>query len=752
MTSTAFKKEVVDFLWDWTDGKGYWARLLVKQITETEDALSLESRKTIFSYFLQALGLTKGLSEEIIKKPTYSPPTHQMQLIALSEVSGVNKLANQQTITFSPNLTVIYGENGTGKTGYSRILKSLGFSYDTTSKILSDIFSKTTAQSAKIVYSVDGIQKDFSWNNGDKNGELSHLSVFNSNCVQVSLSDRHLIVTPAGFRLFSTATAELNELSALLTVEIAKYPTEINWIVNLHESTPQWAFIEKISSRSSLSALEELSKFDETDSTRLTEAEAELAKLNKAVLDLEIVDLALKIAEVQAIAKKVEVGSTLLIDHIWDRVRDLNALIAKLSAVTKEGIGAIAERNGVEFYTSEEFQTFLMSAEEYIKLLSKPSYPELSDKCVYCQQPLNQTAQTLISEYRRLLNDTTEADLAAAKSARAEILISLVSIDTDLKFSLPVAGLDPEGRPIQPVEVSNFRVQLVAALTAIAKEGLGMKPALALDSTIPKEYLGTLEKGLSEKLAASKKSLEDIVKKEKELRERINELLDRKLLGTNKNAVATVIANFKSKETLNGSATEFSTASISRKTTEARNELVKADFERIFLEEVKQLRKSNLPIQLSFGTDRGSSKIAHRISTHQLADILSEGEQKAIALAEFLTELQLDNHTATVVFDDPVNSLDHHIMDDVAHRILELCRKRQVVVFSHSVLLFNSLVYSMGLATNADIHSVFYNTSNNFGQTGFISEGEEEINSVKPYISKINALLKIGRASCRERV
>ena len=31
--------------------------------------------------------------------------------------------------------------------------------------------------------------------------------------------------------------------------------------------------------------------------------------------------------------------------------------------------------------------------------------------------------------------------------------------------------------------------------------------------------------------------------------------------------------------------------------------------------------------------------------------------------------------------------------------------------------------------------------SNNFGQTGFISEGEEEINSVKPYISKINALL-----------
>ena len=37
---------------------------------------------------------------------------------------GVNALAENQTLNFSPHLTVVYGDNAAGKTGYIRILKS----------------------------------------------------------------------------------------------------------------------------------------------------------------------------------------------------------------------------------------------------------------------------------------------------------------------------------------------------------------------------------------------------------------------------------------------------------------------------------------------------------------------------------------------------------------------------------------------------------------------------------------------------
>ena len=36
---------------------------------------------------------------------------------------GVNALAEDQTLKFAPGLTIVYGDNGAGKTGYIRILK-----------------------------------------------------------------------------------------------------------------------------------------------------------------------------------------------------------------------------------------------------------------------------------------------------------------------------------------------------------------------------------------------------------------------------------------------------------------------------------------------------------------------------------------------------------------------------------------------------------------------------------------------------
>ena len=121
-----------------------------------------------------------------------------------------------QTITFAPNLTVIYGENGTGKTGYGRILKALGFSYDQNNTILSNIFKGTEPQSAKIVFEANGSPETFVWTGKNRNEDLASISVFNNNCVQISLDgSRQLIVSPIGFHLFDLVSSELSALGAL---------------------------------------------------------------------------------------------------------------------------------------------------------------------------------------------------------------------------------------------------------------------------------------------------------------------------------------------------------------------------------------------------------------------------------------------------------------------------------------------------------------------------------------------------------
>ena len=65
--------------------------------------------------------------------------------------------------------------------------------------------------------------------------------------------------------------------------------------------------------------------------------------------------------------------------------------------------------------------------------------------------------------------------------------------------------------------------------------------------------------------------------------------------------------------------------------------------------------------------------------------MLSEGEQKVLALADFLAESRMRGTKAPLVFDDPVTSLDYRRLDEVAARIQNLAETHQVVVLTHNI-------------------------------------------------------------------
>ena len=69
----------------------------------------------------------------------------------------------------------------------------------------------------------------------------------------------------------------------------------------------------------------------------------------------------------------------------------------------------------------------------------------------------------------------------------------------------------------------------------------------------------------------------------------------------------------------------------------------------------------------------------------EISQILSEGEQRILAIASFLAEAALVHHGSGLVFDDPVSSLDHNYRHLVAKRIVGEAAKRQVIVFTHDI-------------------------------------------------------------------
>jgi ABC-type multidrug transport system ATPase subunit len=75
--------------------------------------------------------------------------------------------------------------------------------------------------------------------------------------------------------------------------------------------------------------------------------------------------------------------------------------------------------------------------------------------------------------------------------------------------------------------------------------------------------------------------------------------------------------------------------------------------------------------------------------------VLSEGEQRSLEIADFIAEVKMSDQKVPVVFDDPVSSLDHRRLGEVAARIADLAKDRQVVVFSHDIFFVCSLLALM---------------------------------------------------------
>ncbi|UUW08312.1 AAA family ATPase [Flavobacterium plurextorum] len=741
MSTTSTKKELVDFLWEWAESHNDWGKLLIHKVVTSESSLSSTDRQEIFTYFLQSIGQHTGLTAVTNSKPIYKPTDKIIEITKLSEVTGVNRLAKNQTIEFSKNLTAVFGENGTGKTGYGRILKSLGFSYDPNNKILHNIYGTVENKSAKIDYSANGTANSFTWDGTNNNADLANISVFNNHCVQISLSDRQLIVSPIGFHLFNLVTAELAELNNLLIQETAKHPITMAFLPLLTVGTSQHTFITNLSGSVPLQKIEELSAFTDAHAQELKDKELELMGLNKALLETEIKNYNNSVAELKLFANDMRVAQTEFTAAKWQALIELNKEIATLEAQTKKGIKEVAETNGITFYDTPQFQSFIKAAEDYIKIIEKPEYPAEEDTCVYCKQPLESTAKELLESYRTLLNDKTQENLQSFRDRKKTLVDAVATIDTNLILHQHTFGANDDQTAKQPEEIAEYNNVLGTLKESFVKGEVTVDSTFTFDYVKYIKFIEDKETAMNGVLKIKNDSLANIATKETELKNRIAELKDRKLLSTKVQDIKDAVANHKIVSVLNANVSSFNSSSLSRKTTQAREELVGSNFGAIFKSELSTLRKGHINIDVNLSTDRGNSKVSNRISAHTLTDILSEGEQKAIALAEFLAELQLDNIKAPVIFDDPVNSLDHHIIDDVARRLLKLSAERQVVIFTHSVLLFNSLLYFSKQPLFKAIACKLYNSKNEYNETGFITEAAEEKNSVKDYLSKINVII-----------
>lgn len=759
MASTAQKRQIISYLWEWAEKRGRWATKLVSEIIDGEQNLSPESREVIYKIFLESLSSDEKVDVKTIAAPQTVDVSTNLSLLRLHSVTGVNRLAKEQTLDFAKNVTVVYGDNATGKSGYGRILRSLGQCYEPEKTVHSNAYSnESESKSATVEYETDGKEKSFIWNGENFCDQLQSLSLFNNNCVAITLgNERELLVKPVGFHLFDLLSQELTELGNIHKQNIEDCITAIAWASQLHQDTDEQKLISNLNHSTDPEKLLSKCCFSDDDDVKLGEYREKLKELSKTVLEERRAKLRGQFTELKELTSTLRSDISFLKESHWEILQKDARKIKELSQKKKASLSEVASERNIEFFDSPKFQTFIKAADNYLKLLSKENYPSDADPCIYCRQPLSSVdSRQLIQSYKEILNDTSQAELSSLQKDHREKLKKFKLLKEEYRIHKTTFGSDEEGNATQPKELEQFNSELKRLIQAVTTEDLGSITStefrLALDPLIvtletKKEEIQTSEEQLS-------KDIKNIETKEKELKNKINSLENRKLLNSKKDELVKVLDTHKERKVLEANQSKFNTISVSKKTSEARKAIIGDSFQTIFQEEIKKLKRGYLPIKLDLETEKGKSRISQNISNkYKLSEILSEGEQKAIALAEFITELQLDSSSAPVIFDDPVSSLDHKIIDDVAKRLVNLSSDRQVVVFTHSVILLNSILSYSKKPRCKNLEFKYYSTGKSLEHTGILNEGEVNLpdESFKAYRTKINKILNSSKEEKNRR-
>lgn len=136
----------------------------------------------------QPHGLTESTLLAVPLEASHLPPHNSGGAVAITEVTHI---ANVNALT--PNETVIYGDNGAGKSGYSRILRRVCRARGGGEAILANALSEKPAgtPTARVTYEVNGVAAEHLWKDGAAGpASLAAISVFDSAAAHMYVSDR----------------------------------------------------------------------------------------------------------------------------------------------------------------------------------------------------------------------------------------------------------------------------------------------------------------------------------------------------------------------------------------------------------------------------------------------------------------------------------------------------------------------------------------------------------------------------------
>lgn len=704
----------------------YWEQAALNKIANGCDFRE-EDYLELVEYFEQDAGLVPPRARPVLslqKGDVVEAKLAQCLLERIFNLTDVNALAVGQELRFGTQLTLIYGDNGAGKTGYARPLGCAGSARGKREVLPNAGSTKAQGQPrADIEVSYGGIKETIAWTPGDDSAALRRFYVFDGDSVSPHLTEcNSLSFSPAGLLLLTRLADVTDGVRERIRQRISECEKPHTFLACFEGNSETKTFVASLDSHTKLEALERLAGLSNEETAKAADLEREIAELKLLDVAKQIEKRTQEINDIDNLLTSLAKVTQSLNEAVEG---DIRRLIEKVTMqrreVSESGIHQF-RHDSLTQIGSETWLQFLHAAKSLAdaESVGAEKYPESDDPCLLCHQTLSPSATKLIRSLWAFLSSDPQAKLEAAELACREKIRGIEQVSLNVFAS--DAGirrlLEEELDTIIPAIEAQIescdvrRREFVESLRSFEMHAIA--PLTTFDSTDLKTLINLRESEIAAlstsdaeaRLTAAEAALRELQHRQKvydQLEHMESYVEDRKWAGKARQAIG-------------------STKSITEKYNQLFDELVTSRYRIKFEETLRQFKPD---MQLTIETWGIKGETVRRIvlspqnnaRAYSLDRILSDGEKRAVAFSDFLTEASLDKLNNGIILDDPVTSLDDKWKGTLAKCLAGQARNRQVIIFTHDLsFLYQIKAYSNELGVDVVTHWI----KQEDGQPGFV--------------------------------
>jgi len=623
-------------------------------------------------------------------------------LVALKNLEGVNALLPGQTLSFAKDgLTSVFGYNGTGKSGYARVLKKLCRARGAIEPILPNVFSPASGQpKATVEYRVGA--EPLSWTGalGTVNvpgpDALGQVGIYDqASGASFLAKDQAVEFLPQGLDVLHSLREALEHIAKSLEKEQSSDARSAS-LPALPTDTPAGQFLAGLSRATTNEQLDTASAWTTEDDDTLTQVSAELARLAASDPQKQAKVLQAKAARVERLSKALNDAHRKLSDAVANRV--VEVCTAKTVAEQAQALQASTSiaQDGLPGTGGEPWRLLWAAARRFSVEAAYPKieFPNVDAdaRCVLCQQDLDEHSKTRLQQFDAYVKDEVAKQLAEANTAHSKGIAHLQGAIDPALISGDLRGDEQSIDEALVAQLDDFIGLACArrdALLSVLEHG---SPHEALPEFAPPPVVMLDAQARGDRDAATKLLATSAAEATRTAKRQKSELEARKQLHQCRAALDEEVTRLGRAFKRSEAKKDCVTTSVSSLVGKLTEELVTGALVEAFNRELADLGGGHLSVELKKGATRAGVPHTHLMlrdsaqGKQSVALIFSEGERRAIALASFFAELDISPSRSAIVFDDPVTSMDHRWREKVANRLAREAKQRQVIVFTHDAV------------------------------------------------------------------